>query len=204
MNVLVDDACRCRGAFCGRTLPSKWSLPCVHAVQHDAQRVSVGGRGDRASGNLLGRHVERCSDSGTEGQVAGDIQNAGDAEVGNQHGVVLVDQHIRRFQVPVNNTLIVSVLERRDNGSQVADRGIGFEDRIAGRENIFERFARDVIEQNEEQAVKVDDVVVAHDMRVLEPGKNGCFALKPAVNGRIAGNLRPQDFGARVAAGAGL
>ena len=66
--------------------------------------------------NLLGRHVMRCSDDIPSSRERSlfriDPDNFRDAEIGDLDPALLVQQKILRFDIPVDDALVMSELER--------------------------------------------------------------------------------------------
>ena len=89
-------------------------------VQQDAQRIDIaaGIDVDHAQARLLGTHVQRCPDHLRElgidrlfGQLL--VQRLGDAKVdhlGNGHAIDFGDQDVGWFEVAVNDSLLMGML----------------------------------------------------------------------------------------------
>ena len=81
-------------------------------VEHGAQAVDVGRRGDRAAAarGLLGRHVGgRAQDGARLGQLDVLDQALGQAEVGDVRAALRVDQDVRRLEIAVEDPAHVGV-----------------------------------------------------------------------------------------------
>jgi hypothetical protein len=85
-------------------------------VQEHSQRIHVGRRRHRRPRNLLGRGIFRREGGAAVARqlrcrrcVSFILQQLGDAEIEQLHLAVVVDQHIRRLDVPVNDQVGVRV-----------------------------------------------------------------------------------------------
>ena len=96
-----------------------------HFVAHRAQRVDVAARVGiaRLPGQLLRAHVRQgAHDLPGLGHVGGGVAlQAGDAEVQDLRLAALVDQHVRRLQVAVDDAALVGELRRARQLRQQAD-----------------------------------------------------------------------------------
>ena len=79
-----------------------------HLVEHDAEGVDVAPAVDRRALGLLGREVGgRPHDRAGLGQVLLGVGGPGDAEVGDLHVAVGVDEHVARLHVAVHDAVAV-------------------------------------------------------------------------------------------------
>ncbi len=84
-----------------------------HLVEHDAQRVDVRADVHQFAAPLLGGHVGRgAQDAARGGELGRPGEHLGDAEVGQVGVVALVEQHVVRLQVAVDDALFVGEGQR--------------------------------------------------------------------------------------------
>ncbi len=112
-------------------LAAEGQLAGIHAVQNDAQRVNVGGDGDRFACNLFWSHVKGRADGDAHRQFAGGIQDTRDPEIGDEQRAVFVDQDIGGLQIAVNDAFVMGEMQRRRQRGQVGERIVRFE-RLGG------------------------------------------------------------------------
>ena len=113
-------------------------------VQQDADRVDVGGRGDREALRLLGREVLR----GAEHRAGlGDLRGAGagDPEVGHPGAALGVDEHVLGLQVAMNDPVGVRVF---GPGEHLADDLHRLAHRQAPLDQVLERRPLDVLHRD--------------------------------------------------------
>ncbi len=93
-------------------------LTAQQLVEQDAQRVDVGGRGNRAAGHLLGRRVARRQHRAAllrQPRRVLVVHQLRDAEIQELHRPGMVNQHIRRFQIAMHDQVGVRVRHRRQH-----------------------------------------------------------------------------------------
>ncbi len=86
-------------------------------VEHDAERIEIGAAVDRLTERLLGREVRGGADDETLVRHAARCAREGESEVGDlvdRQRRRLGDQHVRRFQVAMDDAVLMRVLERRE------------------------------------------------------------------------------------------
>lgn len=91
-------------------------------VDDDAQGILVAG-GAWMALDLFRCHVGHGPTHVLCALIARTLSDDGDAEVGEEEAVVLTDEHVFGFDVPVNDTLIVSILEGIGDLIDVGDDG---------------------------------------------------------------------------------
>ena len=97
-------------------------LPGEAFVEHAAERVLVGAAVDVAAFDLLGRGIGRRADAraSSSGRPSGSARRLRQPEVGQVDVLVLVEQHVRRLDVAVDEPAGVGRVER--GGDLAADR----------------------------------------------------------------------------------
>ena len=97
-------------------------------VEQHAQRIDVGGRGDRAAGYLLRGGVLRGERAAARGIGEGGAarlraslrHELGDSEVEQLHGAVGRDQDVRRLEVAMDDQIGVRVAHGLEHGEKQA------------------------------------------------------------------------------------
>ena len=150
-------------------------VPDEHLVEHDAERVDVGLPVDVVAERLLGRDVVRRAEHAAVGGQPLLLQRAGDAEVGDLGGALLVDEDVLRLDVAVDDAARVRGAERAGDLDRVGDRLV---DRQAphAADPLLERLALDVLEDDVGPAVLLARVDHADDVRVVELGDGARLA----------------------------
>ncbi len=87
----------------------EWALAGQPLVDHDSQRILIAGRARRGL-NLLRRHIGNCANDFLI-LIARAVRGNSDAKIREQHGAALVQQHILRLDVPMDQLLLVGILE---------------------------------------------------------------------------------------------
>ncbi len=143
-------------------------------VQQHAQRPDVDAGPEAAPLYLLGRHVMgRAHHAAGDGQVLA-VQQLGDAEVGQHHAALGLDQDVGRLQIAVNDALAVGVVD-------------GAGDRLQDLHPLVHRQARPQLGQRPpgdeiHHDVVGADLVHRHDVRVVQPRRRR--GLDPQAIGR--------------------
>jgi hypothetical protein len=138
-------------------------------VGEHAHAVQVGAAIDGFAARLLGRHVAAAADRQPGGGDAAAVGIAleGDAEVGEQRPVGVVEQHVLGLDVAVHDAARVRVLERGQQRAQHLDDAA----LVVGEVALAEVAAGEVGQHVIEQALRrAPDLVDADDARVLELG----------------------------------
>ena len=135
-----------------------------HLVHSDADGVDVAGEHCLPM-ELLRRHVGRAADHSRP--VSGDFQKAGRPEVGDLEHSGFRHEHIARPKIPVQDAGTVRVIDRVANLARKVEGAIQIE-RALAHDDVFERFAGDVLHDDEEHVLLLfsreygDDIGVAH------------------------------------------
>src|SRR5262249_19218355 len=107
---------------------------CKEVVEHSAQRIDVAGPGDCVlfALRLFGRHVTRRAEHLTgERQLLFGFwslafgflsQSFREAEIGDAWLIVLINQHVRWFQIPMQYAALVGVIDRLGDGFEINGR----------------------------------------------------------------------------------
>jgi hypothetical protein len=173
-----------------RRKPADRQFPGEHFIEDDAERIDVGsvihlGR----SLQLLGRHVMRGAQGrarpGERDLLRRGADQLGDAEVGDLHTALGIEQDVLRLDVAVQNALFVGVLQRltdlRHDGQRLSRREPPGPHRLAQVHAIHELHEQVV------KAARLSKVVHADDVRVVQSGEHPAFAVETLGEVRIAG-----------------
>ena len=97
-----------------------------HVEEQHAERIQVGLLVERIALDLLRAHVGRRAHAHDEGRVGVEllVDVEREAEVGDLHVVLLVDQDVRRLDVAVHDALAVGVVERHAALENDPDRAV--------------------------------------------------------------------------------
>ena len=163
-------------------------------IQGRAERVDIAARIDLLATELLGRHEAGCAvddaDPGLERvrgihehrhpgllDLADDLR---EAPVDHDRLAEISDEDVRRLDVAVDDPSLVRVRDRLRRGHHVRDERAPLLDRLAGRDQRFERPAGDLAHHVERRPVRTDAAVVHRDDRgVLEPRGDPDLACEP-------------------------
>ncbi len=172
-------------------------------VQQDAGAVDVDGGGLRAALGGFRRHVGGGADELVGPGQARGVGQARDAEVGEHRGhaaVALVEQHVGRLEVAVDDAVGVAGGERvRDlRGEQGGgDRG----ERTVRAEVAVQVGALDQVHHQGEEIALDDEVAGAHDVGVGEPQQDGPLPQEPHHDVGVVGQLLLEDLDGHGLAG---
>ena len=98
-----------------------------------------------------------------------------DAEVRDLDAALVVDEHVVRLDVAVDDPVPVRVPERREHLADVRDRH-GDGARAAGDEELLQRPSLDVLHDDVVRAVGLAAIEDRDDVRVREAGRVRCLA----------------------------
>ena len=162
--------------------------------EHEAERVEVGAPVEPARGALLRRRVARGAEHRARRLGPARLgERAGEAEVGDAHDAVLVEEEVGRLDVAVHEPAAVRVLERR--GDLAADvRGLRRREPDAGVEHPAQRAALEQLEDHERDAVVLAPVVDGHDVRVVQRRRELGLGAEPAQEARVVRKARVEDL----------
>ena len=104
-------------------------------------------------------------------------ENLGDAEVGNLHPALFVEQDILRLDVPVHDALVVRVLQRladlRHDGQSFLRRHPPAPEQLPQGQAIHE------LHQQIIAPLHLAKIIHRDNLRVIEPGQGARLALEP-------------------------
>jgi hypothetical protein len=155
---------------------------CEQLVEHQAERVDIGGGGDRRTLHLLGRGVlQRQRAAPFLGQRAGRVgprvalEQLGDAEVEQLDAAVARDEHVARLDVAMHDEVAVRM---RDGGQHLHEQADALLDAQALRVGMaVDALAVDQLEHEVGLAVGRDaGIEHAGDVRVGQPRENRALA----------------------------
>ncbi len=144
-------------------------------VRDDTERVAVARRGRGLASSLLGREVPGRPENRSGKRQGVEAGRGRDAEVGDVHAVLVVQQQIRRLHVPVDDALGVCGIEAGRGLAEPLDRATR-SDRL-GASTIVDGAAVEVLHDDERLAVVLADVEDGHDVRMCR--ETGCGSRLP-------------------------
>ena len=165
------------------------------SVEDRAQAIDIRRRGERSliPAYLLGRHVGRRS-HGIAGvcQAALGLDLAGQAKVGDVWLAAFVQQDVCRFQIAVQDSTLVGVMDGIGNRRHQPGRGGDVGGEIA--KLLVQAGAGYQLHAEKALAVLPADLVDGYDVRVVEPRDGLGLVLKPDQLS-LAGEFgRPDDL----------
>src|SRR5579859_2341876 len=199
VDLLIEDAQRSGGA--------KRQSPRQQHVENHPQRVNIGARVNRASLGLFGRHKLRRADNVARRRnrlrqtqlallrIRGAGEQLGDPKIREQQvgWVFLVQQHIRGFDVAVNDPLAMRVMQRAGHLNSILGRQDGREGLI-----FFERAAQrspaHVLHHQISQVVRLAKIVDGDNAVVLKARNGLGLALKTLAEARARRGFRQDDL----------
>ena len=98
-----------------RVVRHKGQLAGKHFIEHHAQRVNVRLIGDIVASGLLGSDVVYRADSLVRHGLGLALEESGYAKIGHLNGAVLQQHDVLGLDVPMDNSLFVSALQRHQN-----------------------------------------------------------------------------------------
>ena len=138
-----------------------------HLVEHHAHGVNVAGHiGGLAAGLLRAEIMHRAHHRIAAGE-GGAVGHAGDAEVRHLDVPVLMDEDILRLDVPVDDAVLMGMLQRREDPDGDLRRHGGVDAPLLP-DDLLEGLALDVLHHQvavvpvHAHVQKVDDIVVGH------------------------------------------
>ena len=169
-----------------RRIARERHLPGEHLVEHDADRVEIGGLVDRRAARLLRREVLRGADDRAD---LGHLAGAGprDPEVRHLDPPLASDEDVVRLDVAVDDPVPVRGAECGEDLAGVVDRDL---DRglPAGDDQLLQRAPVEELHRDVVGALGLAAVVDRDDVRMREPG--GVLRLAPeALHERVVGRV---------------
>ena len=173
------------------------SSPGQHFVEHHAQGVNV-----RALVHVLrvlqlfGRHVVRRADGQAAGRqrdlVLGLAEQLGDAEVGDLHPALRVEQDVLRLDVAVQDAFVVGELERLANLRHEHHRLLRGEP--ARLHRLAQVYAVHELHQQVEEPAGLAEVMDGDDVRVVQPRQHAGLAVESLGEGGVGGQRLRQEL----------
>ena len=167
-------------------------LPGQHLVEDDAQRVDVGPVIDlqRPLHLLRGHVVQRAHHLPRPGQreVAGvAAQQLGQAEVGDLHAALAVQQDVLRLDVAVDDALLVGVLQGVADLRHDPQRLLRLQ--VAVAQQLPQVDAVHVLHDEVVEAAGLAEIVDGDDVGMAEPGQGAGLAVEALGEGGVAAGL---------------
>ena len=149
-----------------RRVARERDLPGEHLVEHDADRVEVGGLVDRRAARLLGREVLRGADDRAD---LGHLARAGarDPEVGHLQPALGADEHVVWLDVAVDDPVLVRGRECGEDLAGVVDRDLDRR-RPAPDDQLLERAPVEELHRDVVGALGLAAVVDRDDVRMAQ------------------------------------
>jgi hypothetical protein len=144
------------------------------------ERVAVAGRPGLLASRLLRREVAGGADHRSRHRQRVEAGRAGDAEVGDVHAPLRVEQEVPRLHVAMDDPAGVCGVERAGSLVEPLERLLGRDGPLP--QPLLQRAAGEVLHDDEGPAVGLADVEDRHDV--------GC-ARKPRRGERLAGEPLP-------------
>ncbi|MDF3043565.1 MAG: hypothetical protein K0Q71_6271 [Thermomicrobiales bacterium] len=151
------------------------------------------------TGGLLGREVADGAETRAGLRQVAIGQPLGDTEIDQSGPAVLVDEDVARFDVAVDITSGMGVVEGAPNLLQQLGHVVGMEGRVGG-DDLLQRLPAHQLHDDEGRAVVLADVIDVDDVRVGEGGGRARLALETGAEAGIGGELRPRRLDRHVAA----
>jgi hypothetical protein len=154
-----------------------------HLIEHNAERVLVAPGVDLRALHLFGREVGRRPKNCRAGQAQGGIRHMCQAKVGEQGIALLVEKNVGGLDVPVNDSLPVSEIERPTHLSDDPAALCRLE--RATRETIGEAPRRIVGHHEVDRPILDLEILDRHDVWVTELEQETRLPLKAEDNFRV-------------------
>ena len=139
-----------------------------HFVEQDAEAVYIGSSVHLHAFGLLGTHIERAAQDGSRGSQLGvDLHFLGNAKVAQQGGTVATEKNVLRLDVSVNNSPLVSEIQRAADVHQQLKRLQRIHSQV---DAVFQVAAVDVFHRDPDQISGGADIEDCDDVRMLEGG----------------------------------
>jgi hypothetical protein len=164
----------------------------------------------RFTADLFGRHVPVCPKdhpcrrrlirrSGSRGRRRSVVvDQARDAEVQDLQAAVGGDEQVLRFEIPVNDAVIVRHGQRLRRLLAQIDRRGGFGH--APMKTLSQCLAFEQLRHDERTTLGLTDIVDADDARVVQAAGRACLELEAVEHIGIGGGRRGEYFNGDVAA----
>ena len=161
-----------------RSLGCVRPLPGEQLVRDDTERVAVARRGRRLASGLLGREVPGGPENRPRKGQGVEAGRGRDAEVGDVHAVLVVQQQVRRLHVPMDDALRVCGVQAGRGLAEPLDRAAR-SDRL-GASTVVDGAAVEVLHDDERLAVVLADVEDRHDVRMRRETRRGARLTREA------------------------
>jgi len=163
-------------------------FPRDHFIQEDAQRIEIGTTVKFGPARLLGRHVFRCANDLSGGGNGRLIQCCRDAEIGQFGLAALIDQHIGRFEIAMDDAMGMGV---RQGGGQLVSDTEDISEWESGRlpDERAQVGRAEKLHDEKLRAIMFFNGVNRDDIVVLEPGHRAGLSEKPFREGGITAQM---------------
>src|SRR5215207_11386630 len=157
-----------------------------HLEGHDASRVEIRGGGGHQPRGLLRREVADGAETGAGFRQVAIGQPLGDAEIDQSGPAVRVDQDVARFDIAVDITPDMRVVESAPDLLQQLGHVVGVEWRVGG-DDLFQRLPAYELHDDVGCAVVFASVVDVDDVRVREGGGGARLAFEASAEAGVGG-----------------
>ncbi len=164
-----------------------------HLVQHNPERINVAGLSKLLAHPLFGRHVGgRSEDPAGGSEVFRGLDHLGNAEIGEQAVATPVDQDVAGFDVPMDQTLGVGIVQRvadlGDDGADLSRRQGKPLEQIGQGPGLHQRHDQEGV------SIGLAEVMNRKDVRMLERGDDPGLLLEAAGKFRVGGVCPGKDL----------
>jgi len=191
-----------------RRLVGKRQLARQHFENHHAQRVEVGAVIHGRAHDLFGRHVGRRAQDVTglrQAQRTGLISPSGlarNAKVAHQHVALAVKHDVGRLDVPMDDTLPMSIVQRGGDLSEQMAQLV--KRQTTDAQHVLEGAAVHVAHDNVGRVVRAVEIVHRQDVGMLQPRDDARLAPEALHRLRVIGNGLVENFDRHMAVNGGL
>lgn len=168
-----------------------------HFIEDDAERINIGAMIDLPGiFQLLGRHVMGGAE-GSAGAREGDggllfANQFGDAEIGDFDAATRIEEQVFRLDIPMEDALLVGVLEGLANFRDDGERFTGREAARAHR--LAEIQAIDILHNKIIEPTGLAEIMHCDDVRMVQFGQKARFAIETLGEMRVGRECFGQKF----------
>ena len=174
--------------YAGKRRPARQAL-----IQQATERVDIGPAVHLLAADLLRSHiVDRAQRASLGGQPVSISEPAGEAEVGQIHVLVRVEQHVRGLDVSVHQPAFMRGVERVRDLRADRDRPLGT-GRVLAQE-LPEISPFDVAHGDEQLPRHLARVIDRNDVRVIDRGSEARLGQEALAKTDLSGELRREDL----------
>ena len=176
--------------------PARTTLADQHFREDEAERVDVGALIDGPARRLFRRHVgKRADDRAGRSRKRAGLSRSRDAEVGQYRLLSIINENVRRLQIPVHDANLVRRAQARYDLAREPERACNWELPFL-REQLGEVRAVDERHRDVLDAVDLAEIVNADDIDVRDLPRQHELALEATLEllGRHRIGIGLDDF----------